>query len=301
MSIDSDTNTDRRRLKRRLFFWRLVAILAIIITGGVLFSEFGDLSDEDHIARLDVTNVIVEDERRQTAIEGLLKNDAVKAVVVYINSPGGSTYGSERLYKALRRVAEKKPVVAVIGTIGASGGYLTALAGDRIFAGESSITGSIGVIVQLTEFSSLMEKVGITASSITSGVLKGEPSPFKPITAAGRKNLQDMVTQTHNWFVNLVAARRPISHDEAAVLANGGVLIGLSALEVGLVDELGGLLEARAWLESSGEIPRDLPLVTVNYSEPKGLLEQLLQASLGKSVITERLTLDGLVSLWHPN
>lgn len=301
MSIDTDPIIDRRRLKRRLFFWRLLAIIAIIVAGFVLFSEFGDLSDEDHIARLDVSNVIVEDERRQIAIESLLKNDATKAVIVYINSPGGSTYGSERLYKSLRRVAEKKPVVAVIGTIGASGGYLTALAGDRIFAGESSITGSIGVIVQLTEFSALMEKVGVTASSITSGELKGEPSPFKPVSAAGRKNLQDMVTETHNWFVNLVAERRPISHDEAATLANGGVLIGLSAVKVGLVDELGGLLEARAWLESEREIPGSLPLVTVNYSESKGLLAYLLQESLGKSVISERLTLDGLISLWHPN
>ncbi|MBL4739365.1 MAG: signal peptide peptidase SppA [Sneathiella sp.] len=301
MSIDTDTMIDRRRLKRRLFFWRLVALIAVIVAGVLVFSDFGEPSDEDHIARLDVANVIVENELRQTAIEGLLKNDNVKAVIVYINSPGGSTYGSERLYKSLRRVAAKKPVVAVIGTIGASGGYLPALAGDRIFAGESSITGSIGVIVQLTEFSSLLDKIGVTASAITSGELKGEPSPFKPITDAGRKNLQDMVTQTHDWFVNLVAERRPISHDEAAALANGGVLIGLSAVKVGLVDELGGLLEARTWLESEREIPSSLPLITVNYSEPKGLLEHLFQASLGKSVISERLTLDGLVSLWHLN
>ena len=128
------------------------------------------------------------------AINKILKDDQAKALLVYINSPGGSTYGSERLFKALRRVAEKKPVVAVIGTIGASGGYLTALAGDRIFAGESSITGSIGVIVQLTEFSSLMETLGVKADAITSGKLKGEPSPFKPISVGGRQNLQDMVT-----------------------------------------------------------------------------------------------------------
>ncbi len=145
-----------------------------------------------------------------------------------------------------------------------------------------------------------MEKVGMTASAITSGKLKGEPSPFKPISEAGRQNLQKMVDDTHNWFVDLVAKRRPITREAAAALANGQVQIGLSAVKSGLVDELGGLLEARKWLESAKEIPASLPLVTVDYSVPKGVLQHLLQGMLGKSVLSERLTLDGLVSLWHP-
>ncbi|MEP4191587.1 MAG: signal peptide peptidase SppA, partial [Sneathiella sp.] len=243
----------------------------------------------------------VENERRQEAIQQIAEDDEAEALIVYINSPGGSTYGSERLFKALRTVQQKKPVVTVIGTVGASGGYMTALAGDRIFAGESSITGSIGVIVQLTEFSKLMEKLGVSASAVTSGDLKGEPSPFKPLSEAGRQNLQDMVTQTHEWFVNMVADNRPLSREEAAQLANGGVQIGLSAVKSGLVDELGGLPEARNWLESAKKIPASLPLVLVDYSAPKGVVERLLQGMLGKSVISERLTLDGLISLWHPN
>lgn len=301
MSIDTDTIMDRRRIKRRLFFWQVAAILAIVVTVLVLFGQFADFDEDDHVARLDVSGVIIENERRQAVLEDLIDNDQTKALIVYINSPGGSTYGSERLYKMLRRVAEKKPVITVIGTVGASGGYMTALAGERIFAGESSITGSIGVIVQLTEFSALMEKIGVTASSITSGALKGEPSPFKPMSEAGRQNLQQMVDETHNWFVDLVADRRPLSREEAATIANGQVLIGLSAVKVGLVDELGGLLEARKWLESAKEIPLALPLITVDYSAPKGAIERLLQGMLGKSVLSERLTLDGLISLWHPN
>ncbi|MEH6475477.1 MAG: signal peptide peptidase SppA [Sneathiella sp.] len=301
MSIDTETILDRRRFKRRLFFWRACTVIVAVIAVGLLFAKFGPSNTQDHVARLNVDNVIVENERRQVAINKILKDDQAKALLVYINSPGGSTYGSERLFKALRRVAEKKPVVAVIGTIGASGGYLTALAGDRIFAGESSITGSIGVIVQLTEFSSLMETLGVKADAITSGKLKGEPSPFKPISAGGRQNLQDMVTQTHEWFVDLVANRRPLSRTEAAEIADGRVLIGRTALQAGLVDELGGLLEARVWLESDRQISASLPLITADYSTPKGLVGELLQGMFGKSVISERLTLDGLVSLWHPN
>ncbi|OUR78494.1 hypothetical protein A9Q83_07655 [Alphaproteobacteria bacterium 46_93_T64] len=301
MSVDTDAIIDRRRLKRRLFFWRAATVLVAVAALSILFAKFGPSNEQEHVARLNIDNVIVENERRQITINKILKNDQAKALIVYINSPGGSTYGSERLFKALRRVAEKKPVIAVIGTIGASGGYLTALAGDRIFAGESSITGSIGVIVQLTEFSTLMETLGVKAEAITSGKLKGEPSPFKPLSAGGRQNLQDMVSQTHEWFVDLVADRRPLSRKEAAVIADGRVLIGKSALGAGLVDELGGLLEARAWLESNQQIPASLPLITADYSAPKGLLRDILQGMLGKSVISERLTLDGLVSLWHPN
>ncbi|MEH6524829.1 MAG: signal peptide peptidase SppA [Sneathiella sp.] len=301
MSTDNETTQDRRRLKRRLSFWRIVAIILIIVLGVWVFDSFSEDELTDHVARLDVSEIIVENERRQEAIGRVRDDDTAKALIVYINSPGGSTYGSERLYKALRRVAEKKPVVTIIGTIGASGGYLTALAGERIFAGESSITGSIGVIVQLTEFSELMEKVGVTATAITSGGIKGDPSPFKPITKAGRENLQTMVTETYDWFVGLVTERRPLEESEVRRLADGRVLIGISALRNGLIDELGGIEEARQWLESERQISRSMPLHKVDYSEPKPLIERLFSGMLGKSVITERLTLDGLLSLWQPN
>lgn len=300
MPADSELYIERRRVRRRLFFWRLIALILLLILVGWGVSDFSSDEPGERVARLDVTGVIVENDRRLEAIEDLGEDKSARAVLVYINSPGGSTYGSEVLFKALRKVAEKKPVVTVIGTLGASGGYMTAIAGDRIFAGESSIVGSIGVIVQLTEFSELMKKLGVSASAITSGPLKGEPSPFKPISEAGKESLQEMVGLTYDWFVGLVTARRPL--DEAAVrkLADGRVMIGLEAVKNGLIDEIGGIGEARAWLESARQIPASLPLVDVDYSEPKPLIARLLTGMLGKGVITERLTLDGLLSLWHP-
>lgn len=301
MSVDSDSYQIRRRLKRRLTFWRVFAILLVIGIGVWIFADFESDEVADHIARLDITEIIVENDRREKAIDAIISDPAAKALIVYINSPGGSTYGSERLYKALRRVAETKPVVAVIGTVGASGGYMTALAGDRIFAGESSIVGSIGVIVQLTEISELMKKVGVSATAITSGALKGEPSPFKPISEAGRENLQDMVTATYDWFVGLVTARRPLAENEVRALADGRVVIGLVAVKNGLIDEIGGLTEAQSWLESAKQIPAELPLRTVDYSEPKPLIARLLGEMMGKTVLSERLTLDGLLSLWQPD
>jgi protease-4 len=301
MSVDSENYEIRRRLKRRLTFWRLLAILLVIILGVWLFTEMTEEEVQDHVARLDVTEIIVENDRRQKAIDRIIRDPSTKALIVYINSPGGSTYGSERLYKALRRVAETKPVATVIGTVGASGGYMTALAGDRIFAGESSIVGSIGVIVQLTEISELMKKIGVSATAITSGDLKGEPSPFKPISEAGRQNLQEMVTATYDWFVSMVAARRPLEETEVRSLADGRVVIGLKAVENGLIDEIGGITEAQSWLESEEQIPSGLPVKTIDYSEPKPLIARLLGEMMGKSVLSERLTLDGLLSLWQPD
>lgn len=257
--FEAEILIDRRRLKRRLSIWRFIAILALIFTFITIFSLFLDETSEDHVARLDVSGVIIENDRRQNIINDIHKDDTAKALLVYINSPGGSTFGSERLYKALRRVAQVKPVVTVIGTIGASGGYMTALAGDRIFSGESSITGSIGVILQLTEFSELMDRLGITAQSVTSGPLKGEPSPFKPLSEPARANLKEMIDQTHNWFVDLVAERRPLSVEQAGSLADGRIFIGLNAREQQLIDEIGGIREARSWLQKTGISPIHFP------------------------------------------
>ncbi|WP_025897322.1 signal peptide peptidase SppA [Sneathiella glossodoripedis] len=301
MTTETDLILDRRRLKRRLFFWRILTVIAILVA--IAFGTMKLVPDqaEPHVAKLNIENVIVENDRRQQVISDIAQNDNVKALIVYINSPGGSTYGSERLYHALKDVAQKKPVVTVIGTVGASGGYITALAGERIFAGETSITGSIGVIVQFTEISKLLDQIGVRADAITSGPLKGEPSPLKPLSNAGRRNLQEMVLQTHEWFEDLIVQNRPLSEAEVEAISDGRILIGKSAISAGLIDELGGLKEARIWLESNRQIPRDLPLIQADYSEPKGLIQELIQGILGKSVISERLTLDGLISLWHPN
>lgn len=300
MPVDSRHDPDRRRLKRRLNFWRVVTLLLVIGLGLWLFVDWQSATPGDHIARLDITEIIVEDDRRQEAIDHIEHDPSAKALIVYINSPGGSTYGSEILYKSLRRVSEAKPVVTVIGTVGASGGYLAALAGERIFAGESSIVGSIGVMVQLTEVSELMKKVGVSATAITSGELKGEPSPFKPLSAAARENLQSMVSATYDWFLALVTDRRPIAEADARQLADGRVMIGLIAVENGLVDEIGGLQEARGWLESERGIAQGLPVRSIDYSEPKPLIARLFSQMMGKSVLSERLTLDGLLSLWQP-
>ncbi len=305
MSLDADTLIDRRRLKRRLFFWRFLAIVGVVAAIAMSVGLWRNgLEPGARLALLEIDGVILEDADRIEAVRGLAKDDRVKGLVVAINSPGGSTYGSETLFKAVRHVAKNKPVAAVIGTLGASGGYMTALAADRIFAQSTTITGSIGVIFQTTEFSGLLEKLGVGAEAVKSGPLKGEPSPFAPMSDNTRRAMQAMVEETHAWFVGLVAERRGLDRATAETLADGRVYTGATAVSNGLVDELGGESAARDWLNTEHGIGVDLPLVPVKYGDDDQFWRRALSGArailTGKSILPERVTLDGLISVWHP-
>lgn len=301
MAFDTDALLDRRRLKRRLYLWRGVALLAVL---GALFAlaaawDDGAWGGRDHIARLNIDGVIGEDQWLDKALREVAEDDTARALIVRINSPGGSTFGGEALYTNLRRVAAKKPVVAVIGTLGASAGYLIALAGDRIYARETTITGSIGVIFQTAEFSKLMEKLGVSAESITSGALKDEPSMTRPMSPEGRRAIKALVDETHAWFVNLVAERRKLPRETVATLADGRVYSGRAALDYKLIDALGGETEAIRWLEQNRALPKELRIHAVKVGPPSRFFDDLGSRLFRKIVLSERLSLDGLVSVWH--
>jgi protease-4 len=305
MPFEADALLERRRLKRRVAFWRGAAILVLLgvsLAGLYRMDPGGFLRAGDHVARLEVTGVILENGYLDEKLEQLAKDRHAKAVIVYVNSPGGSTFGGESLYLALRRLSEAgKPVVAVIGTLGASAGYMVAVAADRVYARETSLTGSIGVLFQAAEFSKLMEKIGVTPLSVTSGPFKDEPSPFRPLSNAGRAMLQDMVGETHRWFVQLVAKRRGLTTERVAKLADGRVFSGRVAFDTGLIDELGGEVEARQWLADKHGVSRDLPVRDVATSPPSQVWRELGLHTIRKVFFPETLTLDGMVSVWHPD
>ena len=297
---DVDQLLDRRRLKRRLAAWRLVAVLAIVAFGMALVGHYFDGLRERHVARLDVVGLIVDDPDLLDALDEIENDDNAEALIVRIDSPGGTTVGGEALHDALRRVADKKPVVAVIGTVGASAGYLTAIAAHHIVARESSITGSIGVILQTADLTGLLEKLGIKPESIKSGALKATPSPLEPLTDEARAVTQAIVDDAHRWFVRLVAEGRGLTSEEADRLADGRVYTGRQALANKLIDAIGGEREARQWLEDQREIPASLPVVDVIYLDEETEFLDWLKGMAGKTFLSERLTLDGLVSVWHP-
>jgi protease-4 len=257
--ITRDFYEERRRKWRRSAFWRGFLVAAVVAGVVALFAAGGpEVADE--IARVSVSGLITDDPERDEMLAAIAKADRVKAVVVRINSPGGTTAGSEALYASLRAVAEAKPVVAVMGELAASGGYITAIAADHIVARGNTLTGSIGVIMEYPDLTQVMDRLGIELETVRSSELKAEPSPFRPTNPAARAVEQALVAEGYDWFRGLVGERRGLAGPALDRVANGAVFTGRLALENGLIDEIGGEPEAVAWLESQDATLDGLPV-----------------------------------------
>jgi protease-4 len=261
--------------------------------------------ERQHIARLEVDGFIIENSARDRALRRLAQDAASRAVLVHINSPGGSVAGSEELYLGLRAVAEQKPVVAVIGTIGASGGYIVALGADHILARETAITGSIGAILQTASVVGLLEKLGIAAETVKSRPLKGQPSPFEAFDPAARAAVQEVIDDSYRWFTGLVQTRRKLTAEQLQQVSDGRIFSGRQARERRLIDGFGGEVEARRWLETERDLPRDLPVRDLDYGDTDSWRDWLgaatVAALFGKPLLREPLMLDGLLALWQPS
>jgi protease-4 len=302
MSLETDLLLDRRRLKRRLVLWRSFAVLAVLAAVLVALRG-GDLLSRGHVERLKVSGVITEDRKLIEAVGKLTDDDSVKALIVAIDSPGGSVAGGEGLHDAIARVAAKKPVVAVMGGTAASAGYMVAVPAARIFAREGTLTGSIGVLLETGEVSGLLKSLGVGAEAITSGPLKDQPSFIRPLTPEGRDVLHGIVMDMYDQFVGMVAAGRHMDADRVRQLADGRAYTGRQALKLGLVDAIGGEHEARAWLAANKGVSADLPVDDVSTS---GFAARALSSSLGwivqsiwKSVFSQGVILDGAWALWQ--
>lgn len=319
MSLDAEAITDRRRLRRKLVFWRVAAflILAVALVSGLvaLGGGFSAERSSPHIARLPIEGVILEDRDQLKLIREMGENKNVAGVIISINSPGGSTTGGEALYQALRELAKKKPVVSEIRTVGASAGYMVALAGDHIVARYNSITGSIGVLFQFGNAEKLMDMVGVKMDAVKSAPMKAEPDFYSSPSEDTRNMLALLVGDSYDWFVKLVAERRKLTPEEAKAVADGSIVSGFRAQERKLVDAIGGEDAAIAWLEKEKGVAKDLPVVTWKVPEEKSGLPFSARISQGigegaakalidgvseaKGLISPSLTLDGLVSVWH--
>jgi protease-4 len=300
MALDADYLVDRSRLKRRLTFWRTAAIVVAVALVAVAIGQFTGATSRTYIARLDVENVIVNDTERLQSLEDAADDSNVKAIIVRINSPGGTVVGGEALHRTLLKVGKKKPVVAVMGDLATSAGYMIAVAAEHIVAREGTITGSIGVLFQTAEVTELLAKIGIEVDAIKSGPLKAEPSPFKKLTPDVRRATQQLVDDMFDMFVGMVATGRKMSQPEARALADGRVFTGRMALKNGLIDAIGGEDEALSWLAEKKGIDPDLPVRKLRIRREVDDWLGHVATSARKMVFSERLTLDGLVSVWHP-
>ena len=244
------------------------------------------------------------------------RDDAgVRALLLRINSPGGTTVGGEALHNALLNLAKKKPVVAVFSTVATSAAYMAGIASDHIIARGSSITGSVGVIIQWAEVTEMLGKLGIKMQEVRSGTLKAVPSPFRPLDDNAREMTQEMVAEAKDWFMEMVATRRSINPEAIPGLTEGRIYSGRQALKHKLIDELGGEEEAVAWLEEKRQVQKDLKIIDwdVESSDNLGLFSKtarsilsggglpttMLDAVLGTGNTLERVQLDGMVSVWH--
>lgn len=301
MALDSDILVDRRRLKRSLNWWRAAAIIVAVALVYAVVGRVGGLRGQDHIARLQIDGIIMNDRDRLDALDAITDDRHIRALIVAIDSPGGTVVGGESLYRRLRSVAAKKPVVAVMDETAASGGYMVALGADQIFAHESTITGSIGVLFQTAEVTELLAKIGVKPEEIKSSPLKAQPSPFEKMTPEVRRVTQDVVNDIYDMFVKMTAERRNMAPERARTLADGRIYTGRQAVENGLVDRIGGEDEAIGWLEKERGLPEGLPVRDVKFRGGFASFADRLDTLARKTVFSERLTLDGLMALWHPS
>ena len=316
MTLRADELIDRRRLRRKLTFWRVTAILIVILAIGGAAAWFsrdgvGGIG-QAHIARIKIEGTITEDEELLKRLEDVRKSSLVQGVILTIDSPGGTTAGGEAIFEAVRRIAAEKPVVAQVGTLAASAGYMIASATDHIVARQSSIVGSIGVLFQYPDFTGLMDKIGIKLEGVKTSPLKAEPSPFNPTTEEERAMIRSLIMDSYDWFVGLVDERRPLDRAEVLALADGSIFTGRQALERKLVDALGGDDVAKEWLGTKG-VDASLEIVewkprrsSGSYFIPgaSGIASALgiraIDADLLREIGADRILLDGLLSLWHP-
>jgi protease-4 len=322
MSLEADTIVDRRRVRRKLTFWRVLAILLAIVAVGVLAARFGGSAPGfvdragGSIARVKIQGLIRGDQDRTDSLDRLAKSN-VRAVIVHVDSPGGTTAGSEQLHQSLRRVAARKPLVVVVDGLAASGGYIAALASDQIIAQGSSIVGSIGVLVQYPNMTDLMKTIGVSVESVKSSPLKAAPSGFEPTSPEARAALEALVMDAYGWFKDMVKDRRSMDDALLGRVADGRVFTGRQALELKLVDRIGDEQTALEWLEQEKKIDSKLPVrdwtLKPRFSDLTFLhlamatldalgFDSLARRIEGLSTVQalERLNLDGLLAVWHP-
>src|SRR6266404_5081532 len=290
MSLDSDVIVDRRRIRRKLTFWRVAAALlaiAAVVTVGVVATPGGRgaLTTSGSIARVH--------------IDGLIRSD------------------NDRV-DALKRLKAKKPLVVVVEGLAASGGYITAIAADHIVVQQSSLVGSIGVLFQYPNFTELLKTVGVKVEEVKSSPLKAAPNGFEPTSPEARAALDALVKDSYAWFRGLVRERRGMDEALLEKVADGRVFTGRQAIELKLVDQLGDEKAAVAWLVAEKKIKSDLPVRDFKLTQQFGdltflraaasvafdalglssIARQIEQAGVAQAV--DQLALDGMLALWHP-
>lgn len=283
---------------KHLFLGLSLFVLGILL----VVSFFSKIDFQDKIALIPLegtigfsdglSNIGVFPEDVISNIKDANEDSSIKAIILEINSPGGTVVASEEIAKAVK--SSKKPVVALIREVGASGAYWIASASDKIVASEMSVTGSIGVISSYVEFSKLMEKYGITYNSLKAGELKDIGSPYKELTLEERKVLQDIINKIYDHFILQISINRNLSESKVRELATGMVYLGNDAKNLGLIDEIGDKNKA---IEIAKNLASIKKAKLVTYERTESLIDILNKLSsniffnVGKGIGSEMFSL----------
>lgn len=279
MRTEEASSASRVRKRQWKAAWLTGGLLFLVASGlvGLMGGESMSPSS-DHIARIDINGPIMEAEPTVRLLDQAREQAEAKAVLLRINSPGGGVGASEAIYQAVDRLAQDKPVAVSMGATAASGGYMAALGGDRIFALSSSMTGSIGVILVTSQVHDLMKRIGVDFRIIKSGPYKDAGTPFKEMGQKDRAYLQSMVDQLHGQFSEIVAAERDMDPEAVQEVADGRAFTGERAKKLGLVDAIGGREAALDWLREQAGLSAQAPVEHLRPDRP--WLEEVFPRSM---------------------
>ena len=256
----------------------LIFVVIAIVTPSQKSNEGEPEISDDSLALIRIKGVILDTQEQLKWIRTLEQNAKIKGVLLRVDSPGGGASASQELYAALKRLAEKKPLAVSMGSVAASGGLMVSMAGKKIFANASTITGSIGVRMDIPQVKELLDKVGVHQETLVTGPYKDAGSSLRPLSDEDRRYLLGILTDLHTQFVEIIAGARGMPEEQVKNLATGRVYTGREAKGLGLVDELGGQEDAHDWLAKETGVSREKKLIT----KPKRFTwyEELLTSEL---------------------
>lgn len=276
----ADLLLDREKLLRQVQKWKwlfflslMILIFSISIKKEISVKSYKD--SKEIIAQVEIIGAIDHNPILIEELKAIEEDKNVKALLLYIDSPGGTTFASEELYETIKKIKKSKPVVAVLGTIAASGGYLVALSADYIVARSMSITGSIGVISENIEVTELAQKLGVKLEYYKSSPLKAAPNLFEKTSDEVKQAEMEVINDSYEIFLKIFMESRKMKRDNALSLANGKIYIGKRAKELNLIDYVGGIDDAVNWLEKEKKIKAKTPLVIIDWAKPKNLLDDI--------------------------
>ncbi len=250
-----------------------------------MISELDIIAGPNRIAVIRISGTIDDVQEYLSAIKEYRENDNVKAIVLRIESPGGGIGASQEMYREVRRTHVVKPVVASLGGVAASGGYYIASAAGHIVANPGTITGSIGVIISFPNFREIFDRLGYETVVIKSGKFKDTGNPGREMTPEERALLEEAIEQAHDQFVRDVAQGRNLAEDKVRGIADGRILMGEKAFELGLVDEIGNFHDAVSAAANLGRI-EDKPRIVHFEKKKQSLLDFFLGVNMSRKLST---------------